>query len=127
MTLPSTEELQHLLNAAAPGEWQFQDYEEWEHVAGPEYPPQQVAIAHTVEVDGVPLFGHANDDVLEDYPGNLRIAALAPVLAAEVIRLQEENERLTRIEWLAEQAAESDSGLAYDLDQINREYEGDQA
>ncbi|WP_392452005.1 hypothetical protein [Corynebacterium dentalis] len=97
MTLPSTEELQHLLNAAAPGEWQFQDYEEWEHVAGPEYPPQQVAIAHTVEVDGVPLFGHANDDVLEDYPGNLRIAALAPVLAAEVIRLREAIETVAQI------------------------------
>ena len=49
------------------------------------------------------------------------------IRAAEVIRLQKENERLTRIEWLAERAAESDSGLAYDLGQINREYEGDQA
>ncbi|WP_312588579.1 hypothetical protein [Corynebacterium dentalis] len=94
MTVPSTEELQWLLDAATPGEWQFQDHEEWEHVAGPEYPPQQVMIAHGVEVDGVALFGRSNDDLLEDYPGNLRIAALAPVLAAEVIRLREENERM---------------------------------
>lgn len=126
MTVPSSEELQRLLDEATPGDWQFQDHEEWEHIAGPEYPPQKVMTEHVVEVDGVPLFWSYNDDLLEDYPGNLRIAALSRDLAAEVIRLREENDRLTRIEWLAEQAAESDSGLAYDLDHINREYEGDQ-
>lgn len=94
MTVPSTEELQRLLDTAKPGDWQFQGHEEWEHVAGQEYPPQQVMIAHAVEVDGVPLFWNSNDDVLEDYPGNIRIAALAPVLAAEVIRLREENQRM---------------------------------
>lgn len=30
MTLPSTEELQRLLDEATPGEWQFQDHKEWE-------------------------------------------------------------------------------------------------
>lgn len=97
MTLPSTEELQRLLDESTPGNWQFQDHEEWEHVAGPEYPPQKVMTEHAVEVDGVPLFWSYNDSLLEDYPGNLDLAALAPVLAAEVIRLREENEELTKL------------------------------
>ena len=117
MTLPSTEELQRLLDEATPGPWYLHEDETGD--------PDGTYLHDEKGVMCIAItpIGSGSDYRKDD----LDLAALAPVLAAEVIRLQKENERLTRIEWLAEQAAESDSGLAYDLDQINREYEGDQA
>ena len=125
MNLPSTEELQRLLDEATPGPWSTIEERYTDRDGKTIYHPEGI-VAGAIE-DDLPVMW--NTDGAVDWtsePGNPRLAALAPVLAAEVIRLREENERLTRIEWLADQAAESDSGLAYDLDQINREYEGDQ-
>ena len=113
MTLPSNEELQRLLDEATPGYW----------IKGVEMRTGEITIA-TTDMDADRLTVLDTSNCTEE---NASLIALAPVLAAEVIRLREENKRLTQIEWLAEQAAESDSGLAYDLDQINRENEGDQA
>lgn len=82
--------LRELLDAATPGPWEFHEEQEWEHVAGPEYPPMLTYVEHTVESnDGEPLFGNSNDPVLEERPGNLRLAALAPDMAAELLRLQD--------------------------------------
>lgn len=87
----TTTHLKHLLDQAAPGPWKFDEKQEWEHVAGPEYPPMLTYLEHIVEdSDGKCLFGNSNDKFLEDYPGNLRLAALAPQLAEEVIRLRQE-------------------------------------
>lgn len=110
MTTPSTEELQRLLDETPHETWraEIDEGNEWWNVA-----PSRFGGSHTPIAEGM------SQPVAE-------LTAESRALAAEVIRLQKENERLTRIEWLAEQAAESDSGLAYDLDQINREYEGDQ-
>lgn len=48
-------------------------------------------VEHTVEdSDGKYLFGNFNDTVLENRPGNLRLAAAAPQLAQEVIHLREQ-------------------------------------
>lgn len=118
MSIPNTEELQRLLDQRTQGLW-F----EIPHAAFPQEPGVTSIITSTDENDPESDVIYLGDLTDNDTP----LAVLAPVLAAEVIRLREENERLIRIEWLAEQAAESDSGLAYDLDQINREYEGDQA
>lgn len=110
MTVPSTEELQRLLNDTPDETWraEIDEGREWWNVV-----PSHFGGSHTPIAEGMP------QPVAE-------LMAESRVLAAEVIRLREENERLTRIEWLADQAAESDSGLAYDLAQINLEYEGDQ-
>lgn len=46
---------------------------------------------HFVEdSDGNPLFGRYNDTVLEERPGNLQLAALAPQLACELFRQRRE-------------------------------------
>ena len=90
MTDLSTANLKRLLNEATPGPWKFDEKQEWEHVAGPEYPPMLICNEHVVEdCDGKQLFGNFNY-TLEDHPGNLQLAALAPALAQEVIRLREE-------------------------------------
>lgn len=87
----TTTHLKCLLEKATPGPWTFDEKQEWEHVAGPEYPPMLVAIEHTVEgSDGNFLFGNFNGTVLEDHPGNLQLAAAAPHLAEELIRLRGE-------------------------------------
>lgn len=89
MTDLTTTHLQHLLDQSTPGPWKFHEEEEWEHVAGPEWPPMPTCHEHTVEdSDGKCLFGNSNDKFLEDYPGNLRLAALAPQLAEEVLRMR---------------------------------------
>lgn len=86
----TTTHLKCLLEKATPGPWTFDEKQEWEHVAGPECPPMLVAIEHTVEgSDGNFLFGNFNDTVLEDHPGNLQLAAAAPHLAEELIRLRD--------------------------------------
>lgn len=91
----ATMHLKCLLEQATPGPWKFDEKQEWEHVAGPEYPPMLVYNEHIVEDgDGKPLFGHFNDTVLEERPGNLRLADLAPELAQEVIRLRGHIEEL---------------------------------
>lgn len=108
MTVPSTEELQRLLDKATPGEWRMYDDTDLPKIYG----------VQTTDGEPICIDGTSQD---------CQIIQFTCDLAAEVIRLRKENGHLTRIEWLAEQAAESDSGLAYDLDQINREYEGDQA
>lgn len=95
MTDLTTMHLKCLLEQATPGPWKFDEKQEWEHVAGPEYPPMLVYNEHIVEDgDGKPLFGHFNDTVLEKHPGNLRLAAHAPELAQEVIHLREHIEGL---------------------------------
>ena len=48
-------------------------------------------VEHTVEGNGgEPLFGNSNDAVLEERPGNLRLAALTPDMARELLRLRRE-------------------------------------
>lgn len=89
MTDLTTTHLKHLLDQSTSGPWEFHEEEEWEHVAGPEWPPMLVYLEHTVEdSDGKCLFGNSNDKFLEDYPGNLHLAALAPGLAEEVLRMR---------------------------------------
>ena len=83
--------LRELRDEATPGPWEFREEQEWEHVAGPEYPPMLTRVEHTVEGNGgEPLFGNSNDAVLEERPGNLRLAALAPDMARELLRLRDE-------------------------------------
>ena len=90
MTDLTTTYLKCLLEQATPGPWKFHEEQEWEHVAGPEYPPMLIVVEHTVEdSDGKYLFGNFNDTVLENRPGNLRLAAAAPQLAQEVISLRD--------------------------------------
>jgi len=90
MTDLTTTHLQQLLDQSTPGPWKFDEKQEWEHVAGPEYPPMLTYDEHIVEDgDGNPLFGLGNDTTLVECPGNLQLAALAPQLAQEVIRLRE--------------------------------------
>lgn len=91
MTDLTTANLKQLLDQSTPGSWEFHEEEEWEHVAGPEWPPMLTYLEHTVEdSDGKCLFGNSNDKFLEDYPGNLPLASLAPQLAEEVIRMRSE-------------------------------------
>ncbi|MCG7440696.1 hypothetical protein [Corynebacterium sp. ACRPQ] len=95
MTDLTTMHLKCLLDQATPGPWKFKEEKEWEHVAGPEYPPMLINIGHIVKgSDGRHLFEILNDTVLEDHPGNLRLAAAAPQLAEEVIHLREHIEEL---------------------------------
>lgn len=90
MTDLSTTNLKRLLAEATPGPWTFFEEEEWEHVAGPEYPPMLVCVGHGVkDSDGGYLFGNSNDTVLEEHPGNLRLAAHSSALAEEVLRKRE--------------------------------------
>lgn len=90
MTDLTTSNLKRLINQSTPGPWKFDEKQEWEHVAGPEWPPMLTYHEHIVEnSDGKCLFGNSNDKFLEDCPGNLRLAALAPQLAQEVINLRD--------------------------------------
>lgn len=94
--------LRELRAEATPGPWEFHEEQEWEHVAGPEYPPMLTRVEHTVKGnDGEPLFGNFNDTVLEEHPGNLRLAALAPDMARELLRLRDGVEQqITHLEAL---------------------------
>lgn len=95
MTDLTTSHLKHLLDQSTPGSWKFLEEKEWEHVAGPEYPPMLTYVGHAVEdSDGKYLFGHFNDTVLEERPGNLRLAAHASALAEEVLRMRRELESM---------------------------------
>ena len=79
--------LRELRDKSTPSPWKFHEEQEWEHVAGPEYPPMLTYVEHTVEgSDGEQLFGQFNSTVLEERPGNLRLAALAPDMARELLR-----------------------------------------
>ena len=83
--------LRELLDKSTPGPWEFHEEQEWEHVAGPQYPPMLTRVEHTVEGQRRGhLFGNFNDAVLEEHPGNLRLAALAPDMARELLRLRRE-------------------------------------
>lgn len=82
--------LRELRDKSTPSPWKFHEEQEWEHVAGPEYPPMLTYVEHTVEgSDGEQLFGQFNSTVLEERPGNLRLAALAPDMARELLRLRD--------------------------------------
>ncbi|MDK8469855.1 hypothetical protein [Corynebacterium accolens] len=106
MTDLTTSNLKRLLGQATTGPWEFHEEEEMEHVAGPEYPPMLVYLEHIVEdSDGKCLFGNSNDKFLEDYPGNLRLAALAPQLAQEVIRIRDGVEQIREMCLLERDAA----------------------
>ena len=112
MTDLTTTNLKHLLDQATPGPWKFDEKQEWEHVAGPEYPPMLVYNEHIVEdSDGKQLFGNFNDTVLEDHPGNLQLAAAAPQLAQEVIRLRTGLEQIREMCLLERDAAFQDSPM----------------
>ncbi|MEK0056864.1 hypothetical protein [Corynebacterium sp. KPL2825] len=90
MTDLTTTHLKHLLDQSTPGLWKFDEKQEWEYVAGPGYPPMLTYDEHIVEDgDGKFLFGLGNDKTLVECPGNLRLAALAPQLAQEVINLRD--------------------------------------
>lgn len=87
--------LRELRDKSTPSPWKFHEEQEWEHVAGPEYPPMLTYVEHTVEgSDGGLLFGNSNDTVLEEHPDNLRLAALAPDMAAELLRQRDGIERV---------------------------------
>lgn len=84
MTVPSTEELQQLLDAATPGEWYLHEDEMGD--------PDGTYLHDTKDVMCIAITPIGSGS---DYRENdLDLAALAPVLAAEVIRLREENERM---------------------------------
>ena len=72
MNLPSTEELQRLLDEATPGEWEPRSDPDWGFID-----------IHGVQSqDGEPV-------CIDGTPQDCIVLALAPVLAAEVIRLRE--------------------------------------
>ena len=87
MAVPSTEELQRLLDEATPGPWYLHEDE----TGDPDG-------TYLHEAEGVMCIAitpiGSGSDYRED---DLDLAALAPVLAAEVIRLREENEELTKL------------------------------
>lgn len=72
MTIPSTEELQRLLDAATPGEWEPRSDPDWGFID-----------IHGVQSqDGEPV-------CIDGTPQDCIVLALAPALATEVIRLRE--------------------------------------
>lgn len=93
--LPSNEELQRLLDQATPGPWSTIEERYTDRDGKPIYHPDGI-VAGAIE-DDLPVMW--NSDGAVDWtsePGNPRLAALAPVLAAEVIRLREENDEMRR-------------------------------
>lgn len=84
------EEAQELLDNTTPGCWEFNENAELEYPAGPMYGPVIGYEEHFVTAKGSRLFGMANDRVILDYPGNLRLAAAAPALAEIVAGLRYE-------------------------------------
>lgn len=127
--LPSTEELQRLLDEAKPGNWQFHEDEDWEHVVEG-YPPMRIGLLHEVAVEGETLFNHANAEVLVDYPGTLRLAAHSRDLAAEVIRLRQGINDLKKAHVDALNHPVGDGSLYFHSNaifELSRILEGDQA
>lgn len=90
MTVPGNDELQRLLDEATPGPWSTIEERCTDRHGNTIYHPDGI-VADAIE-DDVPVMW--NSDGAVDWtskPGNPRLAALAPVLAAEVIRLRKEN------------------------------------
>ena len=83
MTELTTTHLKCLLEQASPGPWRFS-----EDIADTLSGAQE--IGHEVYAEEKCLFGVWNEPVMDEYPGNLKLAAHAPELAQEVIRLREE-------------------------------------
>lgn len=119
MTTPSTEELQRLLDEATPGEWEYREElhcpcmadQDVADALGTSYPEDlfkrpgcsearaenyscHTQLTITGKEDGV--WAH-NPPYHEVNPGDMKLAALAPVLAAEVIRLREGIESLAGV------------------------------
>ncbi len=82
MTDLSTANLKRLLNEAAPGPWRFS-----EDTA--DTPSGTQEYGHEVYADEKYLFSVWGDPVTDEHPGNLPLAALAPDLAQENLRMRE--------------------------------------
>lgn len=81
MTDLSTNTLKHLLDGAAPGPWIFR-----EDTADTVYGTQE--IGHEVYAGQKYIFSAWNDPVIDEHPETLPLAAAAPDLAEEVLRLR---------------------------------------
>ena len=92
MTDLSTKHIQRLLAEATPGPWRFS-----EDTA--DTPSGTQEYGHEVYADEKYLFSVWGDPVTDEHPGNLPLAALAPDLAQEVLRLREE-----LIDWANDEA-----------------------
>jgi len=82
MTDLSTSNLKRLLDETTPGPWTFRE-EIADTISGTQ------EIGHEVYAAERFLFGVCGDPVTDEYPGNLTLAALAPELADEVLRMRE--------------------------------------
>ena len=83
MTDLSTKHLQYLLAESSPRPWIFREDTDDTFFGTQE-------IGHEVYAGQKCLFGVWNDPVIDEHPDNLPLAALAPDLAQEVIRLRKE-------------------------------------
>lgn len=83
MTDFTTAHLQRLLWQSTPGPWRYS-----EDIADTLSGTQE--IGHEVYAEEKCLFGVWNEPVMDEYPGNLKLAALAPDLACELIRQRRE-------------------------------------
>lgn len=92
MTDLSTKHLQYLLAESSPRPWIFREDTD-DTVFGTQ------EIGHEVYAGQKCLFGVWNDPVIDEHPDNLPLAALAPDLAQEVIRLRED-----LIDWANDEA-----------------------
>lgn len=82
MTDLSTKHIQCLLAEATPGPWRFSEGIE-------DTPWGTEEIMHEVYAAERSLFGVCGDSVTDEYPGNLPLAAAAPDLAQEALRMRE--------------------------------------
>lgn len=92
MTDLSTKHIQCLLAEATPGPWRFSEGIE-------DTPWGTEEIMHEVYAAERSLFGVCGDSVTDEYPGNLPLAAAAPEVAHEVLRMREE-----LIDWANDEA-----------------------
>lgn len=77
----STKTLKHLLAETSPGPWIFRE-DTADTISGTQ------EIGHEVYAGKKYIFSVWNDPVMDEHPGNLPLAALAPELAQEVLRLR---------------------------------------
>lgn len=88
----STANLKRLLDEATPGPWVFREDTS-------DTPSGMQEIGHEVYAEEKYLFSVWDDPVTDEHPGNLPLAALAPDLAQEVLRMRTELNAMKRA-WL---------------------------
>ena len=93
MTDLSTKHLQYLLAESSPRPWIFREDTD-DTVFGTQ------EIGHEVYAGQKCLFGVWNDPVIDEHPDNLPLAALAPDLAQEVLRMRDQLTAMKR-PWFA--------------------------